>query len=667
MASTLDAGLCALVAATVWTLLGLAIGRRVLPDRALVLPLAPALGWASFSAAALPVFLLVGFTRASVGAVVLASAAAAIAVLTRSTAPPKPTAVPRVPLIAIAGAAVLACVPAAAVMPKLYDGGVSVAVPIFDHAKVALIDGMVRLGLPPVNPVFGEVGGTEGVSYYYLWHFTAAVAARITGAGGWAADAALTWFTAWSSLMLAMGLAVWLGKRARTALWVLALAPIASSRPVLEWMFGDEALALVLTRPHGLEGWLFQASWSPQHLQSACCALLTMLLIALLPYRRGFALPLALAFTAAAGFQSSLWIGGVVVPVAAATAGIIVLRHADGSTRRRIAITAVGAAALAVALSSPLLVEQYRLSLLRAVTNPLAIAPLAVLGPMVADPLRRILDIPAFWSIFLVVQFPAVYPLGMAALARIVRDRELDVARAGAAAALAALAMASLLATWLLVSTVGQNNDLGWRAILPGLLILTALAAAGLSRAPGLRGMARIGVVVLILLGLPHTIDIARGNLLGLRSSEADSAFARSPELWAAVRRHAAPADRIANNPLFLQDATLWPANISWALLADRSSCWAGRELALAFAPLPSGRRTEIEAQFVRVFEGDGTPDDLHDLAWRYDCRLAVVTSRDGAWRRDPFARSPHYLLAEGESGRWRIYVRRGQADAAGE
>ncbi len=61
---------------------------------------------------------------------------------------------------------------------------------------------------------------------------------------------------------------------------------------------------------------------------------------------------------------------------------------------------------------------------------------------------------------------------------------------------------------------------------------------------------------------------------------------------------------RFANNPLFLRDVTPWPVNISWALLADRSSCFAGREMALAFAPLPPPRREAIDTQFIRVFAG---------------------------------------------------------------
>ena len=53
----------------------------------------------------------------------------------------------------LAGA--LALAPALALLPKYSADGVHLAAPIFDHAKIAIIDAMPRQGLPPVNPVFG--------------------------------------------------------------------------------------------------------------------------------------------------------------------------------------------------------------------------------------------------------------------------------------------------------------------------------------------------------------------------------------------------------------------------------------------------------------------------------------------------------------------------------
>jgi hypothetical protein len=103
--------------------------------------------------------------------------------------------------------ALLALVPMLAIMPKPTAEGITLASPIFDHSKIAMIDEMIRTGVPARNPFFGEAGAPERVSYYYLWHFSAAAAAVMTGVSGWEADAGLTAFTAFASLLLMMGLA----------------------------------------------------------------------------------------------------------------------------------------------------------------------------------------------------------------------------------------------------------------------------------------------------------------------------------------------------------------------------------------------------------------------------------------------------------------------------
>ncbi|MBI1207594.1 MAG: hypothetical protein GC191_09945 [Azospirillum sp.] len=661
MASALNAALCALVASGFWTFLGVALGRLVLPDRWLVWPLAPTLGWAVFNAAALPVFLLAGFSRTSLAVVAGFAIVAALAVLARRPPAAGPAAAPGPPPLAYLGAGLLALIPAAAVVPKIGALGVGVAVPIFDHAKIAIIDAMVRLGLPMVNPVFGpasgEIGHPAHVSYYYLWHFSAAVAALTSGVSGWEADIAVTWFTAFAWLALAMGLAVWLCGRRVAAWWVLILAPVGSLRPVLETLFGADFLDGLLRPAAGLEGWLFQASWSPQHVQSAGCAVLALVLVAGLCRRPGGVLPAVLALVVAAGFQSSLWVGGVVVPLAAAATAAVLLSQREWPERRRFAVTALAAGLGAVLLSLPLLIDQYQAAQWRAVTSPVGVAPMAVLSTLVPEGVRRLLDLPAFWTVFLLVQFPALYPLGALALARRGGFGGSDSEPSAGVTALAVLGVTSLLVSWLLVSRIGENNDLGWRAILPGLLVLTAIGAAFLA-SRGLRWRSGVGIAVatLIVLGLPHTAELALYNAIGLQRPASEAGFARSQALWAAVRRHTGPAERVANNPLFLGELTLWPVNLSWALLSDRSSCFAGRELALAFAPLPTERREAIHAQFVRVFAGDATPEDLTDLARRYDCRVAVVTVEDGAWLRDPFAASPLYRLVERSDGQWRVY-----------
>ncbi len=187
-------------------------------------------------------------------------------------------------------------------------------------------------------------------------------------------------------------------------------------------------------------------------------------------------------------------------------------------------------------------------------------------------------------------------------------------------------------------------------------MILIAAASAGMLRAPRralIAGCALGGLV----LSLPATEQMIRYNFTGDAASDGE-VFAQTPQLWDAVRRYAGPTDRVANNPLFLQDLTPWPVNLSWALLANRSSCFAGRELALAFAPLPAARREAINEQFIRIFAGEGTPEDVSEMAKKYRCDVVVVVPQDQAWNNDPFASSPDYRLAESREGRWRIYVK---------
>jgi hypothetical protein len=268
----------------------------------------------------------------------------------------------------------------------------------------------------------------------------------------------------------------------------------------------------------------------------------------------------------------------------------------------------------------------------------------------------RVLDPPGFWLVFLPIELAAIYIPGIMALMAFLAGRNLDPDRRRTVLALAALAAAGLMISWLLASTLADNNDLGWRAVLPVAMALTVFSAAGLSRWIATRAWTAIAVTAgAILVGLPGAAELIRSDMTGRREAGA-KLFAQTPEMWAAVRRHAGPEERIANNPLFLADMTLWPVDISWALLADRRSCFAGRELALVHASLPRPRLDEIDAQFIRVFAGKAEPRDIKDLATKHDCRLVVLTSADGAWASDLCAADPRYRLVEEKPDAWRIY-----------
>ena len=80
MPNALVVVLCAVAAASFWTVLGFALARRLVGP-ALALPIAPALGWAVHSAAALPILLLAGFSTTTVAIVSAAALAGSLVAL----------------------------------------------------------------------------------------------------------------------------------------------------------------------------------------------------------------------------------------------------------------------------------------------------------------------------------------------------------------------------------------------------------------------------------------------------------------------------------------------------------------------------------------------------------------------------------------------------------
>jgi|HubBroStandDraft_6_1064221.scaffolds.fasta_scaffold65073_2 hypothetical protein len=656
MAHVENAFLCAVVMVALWTLVGAPIALRLAEPPTCWL-WAPALGWAVYNVVVLPLVGWIGMGQATVLVVTMVFAVAGL-VGCFLQGPPMPQ---RRSLLAIAAvvtaASLLALAPAAAVLPKETPEGVTLAASIFDHSKIAMVDEVIRSGVPLKNPFFNESGVPDGVAYYYLWHFSAAVIAVLTRVSGWEADAALTWFTAFASLLTMIGLAAKLGGKMAAGFVVIALAGAASARALLEWA-GPDVTTSLIGRASGLGGWLFQMAWAPQHLASATCVVLACLLLVRLAHREDWFAPPILGLVAVAGFECSVWVGGVTFALGATMIALYLLWTLAPERRLAFALRALAAAALALAISFPFIRDQIAVATARAGGPPIAIAPVAVLGTAFPESVRRFLDVPAYWLVYLTVEFAAFYPAGLAGLFFLLKDRSLDAQSRQTIRPLALLAATSLVAAWLLRSVVADNNDLGWRAVLPGLLLLIVFAAAAISRWP-LRGARLCAILAAagVLLTLPDTLQLLHEDFYASRTPS-ERLFAATPSMWQAVRRHAGPSERIANNPRFLDDMTPWPANISWALMGDRRSCYAGNELAIPFAPIPAAARAATEARFVRVFAGEPAADDIRELADLYGCDVVVVTAEDGAWRRDPFASSELYHLVEMQPDRWRIYRR---------
>ena len=137
MASPLNAVICALVATGLWSVLGYALLRRALP-RAVAIGMAPVMGWAVHSAVTLPLFTLVGFSPAAVMGVAALCVIAALLSFRLAT----PNAIEHtatIPAWAFAAAALLALVPAVAILMSAYA---------LSTAEAAVISGL--FGTPPI-------------------------------------------------------------------------------------------------------------------------------------------------------------------------------------------------------------------------------------------------------------------------------------------------------------------------------------------------------------------------------------------------------------------------------------------------------------------------------------------------------------------------------------
>jgi hypothetical protein len=655
MATLSAAILCCLLALLLWVPVGFLIARRLPLERGLRLAAAPVLGWAMQTVVALYAAMAGGFTAVNVVAAtaLVALAAALIPAPSRSG-----TLGLSLPLWILAAAALVAAGPAAAVLPKISAAGVALADPIYDHAKIALVDEILRTDVPPANPFVGAGAGPGHVAYYYYWLFGAAELALLSGASGWEADAAATWFAAFASLVFLCGLAFRLssgaamdlkaGKpafRSASAAFVLAAACGGSLRPVLTALLGQDRIDAVLEQESGLAGWLFQTTWSPHHVAAAAAVVLALVLMERLAQAPSAIAAVVLGVLAAAAFGSSLWVGGITFVLCAGTAVIVLMVAAKPGRRLSFVAVLALAGGVAAALVYPLLAAQFHAAAARG-GPPVLVAPEPVLSPAIPAGLRGILDIPAYWVILLPIEFPAVWILGAFAVFRL---------KSAPTAALPAAAFASLCGGWLLVSTAGENNDLGWRAVLPGALILTAWSGAWFAQCLAQRrAITTAAAAVFLGLALPGGLGLLHQNIAGRLSPDA-ARFRDAPALWAAVRRHTKPGERIASNPQLMRDLTPWPINLSWALLADRRSCFAGEELALAFSPLPLDARAHAAALFDRVFAGAASGDDLGALVRDFGCKVIVLTPQDGAWGRDPFADGPPFTRVE-DNGGWRIY-----------
>ena len=210
--------------------------------------------------------------------------------------------------------------------------GVIVGWTASDHSKVAMIDEMTPPRPARRQSVLRMARGAGRVlSYYYLWHFSAAqvsILPEISGMGGGRRHDRLhrlripdvddgpgqpdrCHLRAAGGDEPARRTAKHALNRDRPSPSGSPFSVLAGSlKPALAWAMGWDRLGRLLATYRDLETWLAQASWVPQHLASAGCAVLAVLLLVELSEKPRASRVLLLGALAAAAFGSSAWIGG---------------------------------------------------------------------------------------------------------------------------------------------------------------------------------------------------------------------------------------------------------------------------------------------------------------------------------------------------------------------
>jgi hypothetical protein len=671
MASIFPAVLCALAALILWSLIGFPVTRRIL-GAPLALPFAPVTGWALHNVLAVPVFLVLPMTAFHIALVYLVCLGLAV-VLGRLEGPKAPSigivAVPQdrsparwydtaVPNGAWLLAMLLALACAVAILPKEVGDAVILSDQIFDHSKIAIIDDIARLGMPPGNPFFAHDGSNGQLAYYYLWHFSAAELSRLFGVSGWNTDTAMTFFSVLTSLAGMMALAVKFSGRPASSYWVVVLASSCSARTLFEWTFGHATFENFMPAPGGLGGWMFQSSWVPQHLISSSCIVLALMLMTRVASLPATLVVIPLALMCAAGFESSTWIGGVVFAVACIPVVPTLLAATDAKQRVAVFFKLLAAGVLTLVLAWPFLSVQLASAGMRQSAAPVVLRLPQILGPENGAP-GGLIDALAYWLLLLPVELPGVYLCGIVVAALLLWRVRLKWQPE--ATLLAVNTVCSLVAAWLMVSTLASNNDLSWRALLMASVGLIIFAAVGVSSWFASRRYLALSLAFgSFAIGLPETMLQIERNFSG-DSDPSGKIFASMPSMWQAVREVSRKDERVASNPSSLSALTPWPVNIGWALLANRRSCYAGWELTQVYTAVPHLKLWTIDEEFKHVFAGTGSPADVHQLATTFDCDVAVVTKSDGAWQVDPFRDSADYQLVREHPDAWRIYHRRSQ------
>jgi hypothetical protein len=583
-------------------------------------------------------------------------------------------------LLLLLGAALWAVIPTINIFPVVYQDGLFVNVPIFDHAKIAIVDAIAREGLLPINPYYAPDGKTILLIYYYTWHFLVSQLKLLVGVTGWQAEVALNWFTGLATIGFLCALAIRLTRQARTGVFLLLFALTGPLADLLPWLLGPRWENWVAYPPvHGLELLWIQMSWVPQHVFSALSVVVLIFLIARVlssnRWQPNYAIIAGLS--AAAAFGASTWVGGIgftlSLPFLVITALLLRLPRFHYINALKVALLAV---IVGILFALPPFISQASGPAVTLAELPFGWGLYTATRVFNKEPYWGYIGhILLFWLQFLPLNLGIVIVLGgLTMLARSVSGLEERIFRA--------LSIGSTLGFLFIVQFVKStivNNDLGWRSVLIPIMLSLVWSAIALTdlmscqvipavkwRFNALFIRWRPAILSLVIVGL--TIGILSSVRSwqfpdpSYRQPDAHTlalhqGFLRQQQAWAKVREYAGPTDRVQSNPDGYAMLTPWPATLPYALFADRATAYANVEYASVFAYRYDRTKNIQQYQLIqKVFSAQPPAQALRTIRDTLKIKVLLIDKFDAVWHTNAIERSGFYQLVYQEAD-FKIYV----------
>jgi hypothetical protein len=393
----------------------------------------------------------------------------------------------------------------------------------FDHTtRISLVDAIARTGVPPMNPSFYPGHAVQLNLLYFFWYILGSIIDQIGGAH---VDARGAFFASiiWCGIALMVTIAFYLrlrNKRLGTNIWTLVLIGIGCLA-----VTGLDILPASLTVgsvPVGdieqwneqITAWAGSLLWVPHHVAALIACLIGVMLALSIPGQkviRQYILMAVAGTSFASAFGLSVWVTLVFVIFW----GIWILVRLFIDKDKNAILPMLFAGVIAIALSSTFLAgvlaglsesggTNSRFPIVFEVRSFLILDAFTASSPRIIQSALRLVFLPL--NYFMELGF--FFLVGVVWLRQ--RRRDLSTDRYY-------LMETLLLGTVLFVgsfmrSTLISNNDLGWRAWLPGQFILLIWGVDVLNqfRQPvqthtDIRPWTKMNLVVLAMLGIATT------------------------------------------------------------------------------------------------------------------------------------------------------------------